>query len=388
VSAAWDRLVTRVRALPAGRQDALAALVVAVLGFVEIAYAVRGAPRESVAIGFGAIAAVACSFALRRSHPIAASLLGFGALVAIGQDEYVGETNVPFLALLVLPYSLARHTDGRRFVVGIGLTAALLLAGVVTDRFTSLMDYVMTVALMLGAPAIAGRLLRNRAALAQALADKTERLERERAALASRAVEDERTRIAGELHDVVSHALGAMVVGAGGARLMATRDPERAAEAFSIVEETGREALGELRRLLGVLRRGDEELALAPQPSLANLGDLVRRTSRAGLPVELKTTGAPPAALPAGVDLTAYRLVQAALTAARDGSGAGRAEVRLRYEPGRVHVSVRDDGRADAPRALVGMRERVIFYGGEIHTGTAADGRHAVRATLPLEVPA
>jgi signal transduction histidine kinase len=389
VSAAWDRLVTRVRALPARRQDALAAALVTAIGVLDVGYAVRDAPGATVALGFAALAAVAASFAVRRSHPILAVALGFGTMAALGRNGYLDDSNVPYIALLVIPYSLARHTDGLRFVAGMALIAVLLVVGMLTDVWEdTFADFALTLVLLLGAPGIAGRLLRNRAALARALAEKTERLQREREALAARAVEDERTRIAGELHDVVSHALGAMVVGAGGARLMAGRDPEKAAQAFSIVEETGREALTELRRLLGVLRRGDEELALAPQPSLANLGDLVRRTSRAGLPVELQTSGQAPGALPAGVDLTAYRLVQAALGAARDGGGAGRAEVRVRFEPGRVHVSVRDDGRADDARELVGMRERVTFYGGELHAGLAGDGRHAVRATLPLEVPA
>ena len=137
---------------------------------------------------------------------------------------------------------------------------------------------------------------------------------------------EERTRIAGELHDVVAHALSAMTVQAAAARRLTERDPEKAAVAFATVEHTGREALTELRRLLGVLRREDEELALAPQPSLAHIGGLASRVTSAGLPVALSISGEP-RPLPAGVDLTAYRVVQEALGGARDRGQAGRAEV-------------------------------------------------------------
>jgi signal transduction histidine kinase len=202
---------------------------------------------------------------------------------------------------------------------------------------------------------------------------------------AERAVLEERSRIAGELHDVVSHALSAMTVQASAARRLAERNPDAARGAFAAVETTGRDALTELRRLLGVLRREDEELALAPQPSLAHLETLARRSQAAGLPVELTVRGDSPQQLSVGVDLTAYRLIQAALRAARDEGRAGRARVAVYFAPDAVSVVVADDGRAGAVRSLLGMRERVTVYGGDLAAEPSPAGGHVVRARFPVE---
>jgi len=159
---------------------------------------------------------------------------------------------------------------------------------------------------------------------------------------------------------------------------------------FAAVEASGRESLAELRRLLGVLRREDEDLALAPTPSLAHVDALVARVRAAGLPVDVRLDGAP-VALPAGVDLTAYRVVQEALREALEEGRAGRAAVRVRYEDGAVVVEVRDDGHGEAApgRRLLGMRERVQLVGGELDVGVPREGGHRLRARLPFEaVPA
>jgi signal transduction histidine kinase len=177
-----------------------------------------------------------------------------------------------------------------------------------------------------------------------------------------------------------------MTVQAAAARRWTDRDPARAADAFASVEHTGREALTELRRLLGVLRKEDEELALAPQPSLAHVDGLAQRATAAGLPVALTVAGTA-RALPAGVDLTAYRVVQEALGRARDGGSAGRAEVTVTYGAADVAVEVRDDGSADG-RGLLGMRERVTVYGGELLTAALDGGGWRVAARLPVEPPA
>ena len=226
-------------------------------------------------------------------------------------------------------------------------------------------------------------MLRNRAQLNATLREKAERLRRERVQQAEQAAVDERTRIAGELHDVVAHAMSAMVVQAGGARRLAEKDPARARDAFAAVETTGREALTDIRRLLGVLRREDEEIALAPQPSLRHLGALVRRSQAAGLPVTLTVDG-DERPLPPGVDLTAYRLVQAALGGALEPGAAGRAEVAVRYRPDGLDVEVLDDGAVDGDRPLAGVRERVSLYGGQLHAGRRRSGGHRVRARLPV----
>jgi len=226
--------------------------------------------------------------------------------------------------------------------------------------------------------------IRNRSRLNRTLREKAERLRRERAEQAEQAAAEERTRIAGELHDVVAHALSAMVIQAGGARRLTAKNPQRAADAFGAVETTGREALQEIRRLLGVLRRDDEEIALAPQPSLRHLSALVQRTRADGLPVALDVQG-DERPLPAGVDLTAYRLVQAALLGALEQGRAASAEVTVRYRPDGLDVEVRDDGTAtDQPRPLAGVRERVGLYGGQITSGHRRSGGHTIRARLPV----
>jgi signal transduction histidine kinase len=229
---------------------------------------------------------------------------------------------------------------------------------------------------------LVGQLLVNRARLNRALGEKARRAETERREQAESAALEERTRIASELHDVVAHALSAMTVQASAARRLSERDPGRARDAFATVESTGREALAELRRLLGVLRKEDEELALAPQPSLAHVDALIRRAETAGLPVRLLVSGSV-RPLPAGVDLTAYRLVQEALGGARDAGQAGRAEVRIDYGDADVRVDVADDG-APRGRRLLGMRERVAVYGGELAAAPADDGGWRVSARLPL----
>ena len=227
-----------------------------------------------------------------------------------------------------------------------------------------------------------GQVLRNRMRLNRALHSRAERARLEREAAADAAALDERTRIAGDLHDVIAHALSAMTVQAAAARRMAERDPARAEASFAVVETTGREALTELRRLLGVLRRDDEELALAPQPSLSHVRSLIQRATASGLRVELRIDGEP-LLLPAGVDLTAYRLVQEALRRAREGGGAARASVRVSYSPGEVRIEVVDDGVAEG-RRLLGLRERVAVYGGELKTAAPEGGGWRVAARLPV----
>jgi signal transduction histidine kinase len=195
------------------------------------------------------------------------------------------------------------------------------------------------------------------------------------------------------LHGVVAHALGAMTIQAAAARRLADKDAARAAGAFEAIEHTGREALGEIRTLLDVLRAEDastaEEPALAPQPSLSTLEDLAERLRRVGLQVEVAQQGAAPAKLPTGVDLTAYRVVQEALEAALEHGHAGAASVLVRFTDDELLIEVSDDGpRGD--RNLLGLQERVRVFGGRIEAGGGQPGGgHVLRAGLPLEsVPA
>ncbi len=388
---AFRDLRARAAALDARVVDGITAAAVAVLGGIELAVAAWGEPAGTLALGTAAVLASAIAMGIRRIQPIGAAIAAFGLLPFAQQNTALYELNVPFVVLFAIPYSVARHTDGRAMRIGFAVLLALVAGTVASDPSDEdpSGSVIFGTVAVLGAPWLIGRLLRSRALLADTLAEKAAAAERRREAVAEQAVEAERTRIAGELHDVVSHALSAMVVGAGAAKAFSRRDADKAAVAFAGVEETGREALGELRRLLGILRHGDEELGLAPQPSLAHVHDLARRAAREGLPVHVSVEGEPPASLPAGVDLTAYRLVQAALTAASAEGGAGRAEVTVRYAPDAVEVGIEDDGALRGDGSLVGLRERVLLYGGELRSAPRLRGGHRVRARLPLEgVPA
>jgi signal transduction histidine kinase len=212
--------------------------------------------------------------------------------------------------------------------------------------------------------------------------------EREREERALRAVADERARIARELHDVVGHSVSVMTVQASAVRRLLDQDQERVSEALQVVEQTGREALAEMRRMVGVLRHAEEAPALAPQPSLGEIERLVRHARDRGLPVEVSIEG-DPVELPTGIDLTAYRLVQEGLTNAIKHARARQAEVVIRYENGHVELTVSDDGRGGGDgggsgHGLVGMRERVHVYGGELEAGPRPEGGFRLRARLPV----
>jgi signal transduction histidine kinase len=218
--------------------------------------------------------------------------------------------------------------------------------------------------------------------------EQAERLEREREDQALLAVAEERARIARELHDVVGHSVSVMTVQAAGVRRLLEADQDREREALMVVEQTGREALAEMRRLVGVLRRPEEAPALAPQPSLEHLDKLIEHTRERGLPVELRVEGEP-VELAAGLDLTAYRFVQEGLTNAIKHANARHAEVLVRYDDGHVELTVSDDGTGDGGgdsggHGLVGMRERISVYGGELESGPRPEGGYRLHARLPV----
>ena len=204
---------------------------------------------------------------------------------------------------------------------------------------------------------------------------------------AEAAIVEERGRIARELHDVVAHAISVIVLQARGGRRLHDSEPDETRGALDTIEHTGQQALVEMRRLVGLLRESDEELALAPQPTLSRLDHLVDQVRAAGLPVELSIEGEP-IELPPGIDLSAYRIVQEALTNALKHAGPAQARVSLRYHPDGLEIEIADDGAGTANgdsggHGLVGIRERVSVYGGELDAGPQADGGFAVRARLP-----
>jgi signal transduction histidine kinase len=376
----------RLRSLGPARVDALIALAFLLEGLLEAALLYPDA--EYAWVGVLSTVSIATGLALRRRVPLAGlvlAALGFLAFQPLGR-EVNDNVYAPFFAVLFLLFSFGMfERRGRVLVGGFAFMFASNCVSLAIDAYTTtVIDVVLGGLVVAGGPILLGRVIANRSRLNATLAAKAEQLRRDRSAQAEQAAAEERARIANELHDVVAHAMSAMVVQAGGARRLAGKDPERARAAFAAVEDTGREALTEIRRLLGVLRHQDDEIALAPQPSLRHLAALVERVRAAGLPVRLEVDGEE-RELPPGVDLTAYRLVQEALEGAVTQGAAGSADVVVRYRPDGIDVEVLDDGAGgEGPRMLPGVRERVSLYGGQMHAGRRRSGGHAVRAKLPV----
>ena len=228
-------------------------------------------------------------------------------------------------------------------------------------------------------------------AVGRAVFNRRRRLREDRERMAHDAVVQERARIARELHDVVAHAMSVMIVQAGAARTVVERDPGEAARALRRIEDTGRFGMAEMRRLIGVLKAGDEEAELMPQPGLAQLDQLLETVRSAGLPVEAVTEGTP-RPLPPGVELTAYRVVQEGLTNVLKHAGGAHARATVRYEEDAIAVEVADDGRGAVVdpngtpgHGLLGMRERVAVFDGTLETGARAGGGFVLRARIPLD---
>ena len=320
----------------------------------------------------------------------------FGAPAAMG----VAAALTSFVDTTVVPY------DGVTFLVG---CAALFLVGSLRDRAQAVAGFAVAEGVLavvlhnhptlgVGDFVVASIIFAivwtiafgvgRKSVEADEAKERANRAEREREERARVAVAEERARIARELHGVVGHSVSVMTVQASGVRRLLRPDQEREREALLVVERTGREALAEMRRMVGVLRRPEEAPALAPQPSLDHLSRLVEQAREAGLPVELRIEGEA-TQLPAGVDLTAYRLVQEGLTNVVKHAQATRAEVLVNYGDGYLEVTVNDNGQGvgngdGGGHGLVGMRERVSVYGGELDAGPQAGGGYRLRAKLPL----
>ncbi len=339
---------------------------------------------EPVGARFAASAgAVALGAAAARR--VRMPLLLPGLLLVLGTagaalPKRFGDIEAIGLFVVLAVYTAAAHTSGRRTLAAGALTFVLYVAGMATDPEGINVAAAIFFALFFGGPWVAGRAIRHRRLREQ-------RLEREKAD-AEAAVVEERARIARELHDVVAHSISVMVLQARGGRRVVEADPDDAREAFGVIERTGHQALEEMRRLLGMLRASDEKLALAPQPSLKQLGSLAERVRAAGLPVEVAVEGKP-VELPPGVDLSAYRIVQEALTNALKHAGPARARVVVRYGEDEVELEVSDDGAGTGDgggsgHGLIGMRERVSVYGGELYAGRQPGGGYGLRARLPF----
>jgi signal transduction histidine kinase len=294
---------------------------------------------------------------------------------------------IPLVTAVIAAYAIIAYAPLRRAIVGtvivtVGACAQLLIAGQKVGNLGFIFTFV-------GLAWALGRVTRVRTKQAVEAELKVERLKHEQEDRARQVAAEERGRIARELHDVIAHSVSVMVVQAGAAQQVMAANPPAAARALDSVQETGRQAINELGRLLGMLRDAGE-LGLNPQPTLAELEQLVADARTSGLPVTLTITGMK-RPLPTGVELAVYRIVQEALTNTRKHAGpASSATVLLCYGEDDIAVEVRDDGRgADGygtGHGLVGMRERVSTYGGTLATGRAEGGGFAVRARIPAPV--
>ena len=378
-----------VRRLPRGENlDRLVAAVLVVLGQVElwVGNATPGPKALTVPLAI----VIASSVGVRRRWPLAVGavvLLSNAVIFAVGgQHQYNVALAVGWMCAL---YGIAVWTDTRGFLTGFGaLVGANALAQL--GPHSKLNDAFLFTVIPGVVMVIVRRAVRDRQLLAETLTARAQLLEREHELRANEAVAEERARIARELHDLVAHNVSVMVVQAGAERHALPEDQESTRETLTSIEQAGRQALAEARRLLGMLRRNGDREELAPQPRIDEVEFLVEQVQRAGLPVRLEVDGER-VALPAGVDLCAYRIVQEALTNALKHAGPATAEVLLRYTPLRLDVEVRDDGhgvaqanRDGAGHGLIGMRERVALYGGELEAGPREGGGFEIRAHLPL----
>lgn len=327
---------------------------------------------------------VALSLAWRRRRPLAVLMVVVGGLggvwVAFGLTESWSNTFIYVTAV----YSAVVY--GRAPLLAAALAIAGIIVGTVTDPLVTDFGAAVwgpTLVVLTAGAGLTGRAIRARTSALQRRADALDRDERRHAA---EAAAEERRRIARELHDIISHGLGVVVLQVGAAERVLTSDPARAREVLESIRATGQEAIGEMGTLLGLLDAGPRSLR-EPQPSLADLDGLVSRTRDAGLSVELAIEGQP-RALPAALELSAFRIVQEGLTNALKHAGTAHVRAVLRYGQDELHVDVTDDGAgvgngAGGRRGLAGIRERVEVFGGSLEAGPQSGGGWTLHATFP-----
>ena len=369
----------RIRAHP-GRLDALLAVLLAALVVEEILTSdVSGPPALLVPAALG----VALPLAWRRSYPLASTAVVVTVFTVTSLLDTSGhEPQSTLLVLLLAAYSVGAHAPRRAALAGLALCWASILA-------TEPGDFIV-LGWVFGGTWLAGRLVRAREHDAHRMRELSDALERERVEEARIAAAEERARIARELHDVVAHAMSTIVLEAGAERVNLARQEGSTHDALRSIERTGRQALAEMRRLVGVLRAEGDDPELAPQPSLRRLDELVERVRRAGLAVSVDVVGEP-VDLPPGVDISAYRIAQEGLTNVLKHAGEATAALVVTYGSDWVEIEVSDDGRG-APAAngggghgLNGLRERVALFGGELDAGPREEGGFRVRARLRVE---
>jgi signal transduction histidine kinase len=404
-------LLRRVRELPPPVADGLLATLIAVVGLTQLFFespliARLGWDfRDPDALAVLVTLGQAAPLVWRRRAPrlvLAATFAAALVNLVLGFQPTWAQA-----AMLVALYTVAAHRPRRQSVAAALLLAGgLVVYGLISERRypttaveTSAQDRVFTF-LQFATAWFLGDLQRRRLAYTAKLELLNARLAGEQEQRARWAVAEERGRIARELHDVVAHSVSVMVVQAGAARRSVAGNPDQATAALTQIEDTGRQALAEMRRLLGLLRDGrDGAAVLDPQPSLAHLDALLAATREAGLPVDLAVEGEP-RQLPAGIDLSAYRIVQEALTNSLKHAGPAKATVRVCHGTRALEVQVWDNGSGSAfgrhpsdsdrqvrrsGHGVIGMRERVALFGGSLEVGSRPGGGFLVAARLPLD---
>jgi signal transduction histidine kinase len=371
----YARRMRRLRQHPRALDVVLAGLITSLLVWEVVNTDVEGPLIGLVAASL----AIGLPLAWRRDAPLAVAAVVGGACVVQRALASEQEPQTPLLALLLAAFSAGAHAEGRMALAG--LACCIASVGAIEAG-----DLVVMGPVLVGTWS-AGRVVRARERDARRLRELTEALERERVEEARIAAADERARIARELHDVIAHAMSTIVLEAGAERVHLPPGQDGTRRTLQSIERTGRQALTEMRRLVGVLRSDDEEAAWAPPPSLANLDELIAHVSRAGLTVEMRVEGDPVELAP-GLDVNAYRIVQEALTNVLKHAGDARATVVLTYNGRSLGIEVADDGRGGTPNGgghgLEGLRERVAMFGGEIVADGQPGGGFVVRARLPI----
>ena len=373
--------------------DALLAtvfLVLVVVGHFTASNNVKVEYRDADVLSVLLTIGVAVPYYFRRHAPLIVLLVSEFCVVVLTVREY--QTGATPTVLLVGVYTVAAYCNARDRLVGIvAVAAGLLVVAIVGTPGGNDADTAYTAALF-AAAYLFGFAVRNRRLYTEQLEERARALELEKDEGARRAVAEERLRIAQDLHDVVAHSMGVIAVQAGvGAHVIDT-EPAEAKKSLEAISHTSRSTLVEIRRMLGVLRE-DSGASYAPAPGLADLDRLVRDVGTAGLETEVRTEGTP-TELPPGVDFTAYRIVQEALTNVLKHAGRARARVTIGYEGEALRLEIVDDGRGVNGRAesgghgLIGMRERVGVYGGSFEAGPRTGGGFRVAVRLPYGEPA
>ncbi len=379
------------RRLPTVSPTRLDLLLAVALGaeLVLETFSHSGGTAYQTGVTVAASALITAPVAVRRRWPAGALILSTSALTAqqlLG--GYLRATNglSVMLTLGVLAYAAGAWLELRASLASV-VVSATVFSGFNFDPGSSpnggVGPYLFFVVVALAVPWLVGRIARARSRRAAAFRELAARAEERRAESERAAVEGERLRISSELHDVIAHSVSAMVIQASGARRLLRSDPARARASILTVEQSGRETLGDLRRLLGILRSDDDPRALAPQPGLGQLDALAQRLGDAGLLCEVRTEGTPVPLTP-GIDLVGYRVVEAALISAAD-NGSARANVIVRYAPRWLELEISGEGGApDLEDELGGISERVALYDGTLQALGGSGEEFEVRAQLPL----